>query len=73
MRSLTLVSCRASTLKGKKPEARYTSLAIRPEQTGSTTDNETLYLAAERQLLDGGVEIQIFIANHVENLVNPVR
>jgi hypothetical protein len=63
MRSLTILSSHAQIVKGKKPEARYTGLAVRPEQTFDTTNDESLYLASERQLPDGGVEIQIFLAN----------
>lgn len=66
MRSLTLSSCRSSTVQGKKAEARYTALAVRPEELLTTQDNETLYIASERQLPDGGVEIQVFIGNSTE-------
>lgn len=65
MRSLTLLTCQAGKVHGKKAAARYTSLAVRNEATSLShpDDKETLYLASERPLPDGGVEVQVFVAN----------
>lgn len=65
MRSLVILTNTSRTVKGKRPEARYTGLAVRPEEVAGATDGlgETVYLASERQLPDGGVEIQVFIGN----------
>jgi hypothetical protein len=74
MRSLTLLSCSTYTVDGKRAEARCTSLAIRPEETPLTTgQSETLYLTAERQLPDGGVEIQILVGNCESSIPQQVR
>lgn len=75
MRSLQLVEATARTVHGKRPEACYTRLAVRPEELdGITTgQNETVYLASERPLPDGGVEIQIFVGNAVEQYENSAR
>lgn len=64
MRSLVLLHHESSVVQGKKPESKLSSLAIRPEETSLTSGRgETVYVASERQLPDGGVEIQIFIGN----------
>ena len=74
MRSLTLLSCSTYTVDGKKADARCISLAVRPEETPLTTgQGETAYLAAERQLPDGGVEIQVFIGNCEGSIPQQVR
>lgn len=67
MRSLTVLTSDTHVLKGKKPEARCTGLAVRPEELEgiTTSQGETVYVASERALPDGGVEVQIFISNAV--------
>lgn len=74
MRSLTILTCDVRTVKGKKPEARYTGLAIRPEELEGITSgqDETVYIASERPLPDGGVEVQIFISNAISQDATPV-
>lgn len=74
MRSLTILTSDVCIVKGKKPEARYTGLAIRPEELeGITTGRgETVYVASERPLPDGGVEVQIFISNAISSYSNSV-
>lgn len=65
MRSLTILKHDVRAVKGKRPEARYTGLAIRPEEVEGITSGqgETIYAASERPLPDGGVEVQVFISN----------
>ena len=74
MRSLTVLTCDVRAIKGKKPEARYTGLAIRPEELEGITSGqgETIYIASERPLPDGGVEVQIFISNAAVDYANSV-
>lgn len=74
MRSLTVLTCDVRAIKGKKPEARYTGLAIRPEELEGITSGqgETIYIASERGLPDGGVEVQIFISNASNDYANSV-
>lgn len=74
MRSLTILTYDVRAVKGKKPEARYTGLAIRPEEVEGITSGqgETVYIASERPLPDGGVEIQIFISNVPDGYSNSV-
>lgn len=74
MRSLTILTTDVRTVKGKKPEARYTGLAVRPEEVEGITSgqDETIYAASERALPDGGVEIQIFITNVPTDFANSV-
>lgn len=64
MRSLVLLHHESSIVQGKKPEAKLSCLAVRPEEIALTSSRgETVYVASERQLPDGGVEIQIFVGN----------
>lgn len=69
MRSLTILTHDVRVVKGKKPEARYTGLTIRPEELEGITSGqgETVYVASERPLPDGGVEVQVFISNVPKN------
>ena len=62
MRSLTLLSRSVGKAAGKKPEGRCTAIAVVPAGIIGTNDEELVFLASERQLRDGGVEIQILRA-----------
>ena len=74
MRSLVLLHHESNVVQGKKPESKITSLAVRPEETSLTLDRkETVYVASERQLPDGGVEIQVFVGNSRSSKASIVR
>lgn len=74
MRSLTLLSRTVGKAAGKKPEGRCTAIAVVPAGIIiDTDDEEVVFLASERQLRDGGVEIQILRAvSAVETDEKPV-
>lgn len=73
MRSLTLLSRSVGKAAGKKPEGRCTAIAVVPAGIIDTDDEEVVFLASERQLRDGGVEIQILRAvSAVETDEKPV-
>lgn len=74
MRSLVLLHHESRVVQGKKPESKITSLAVRPEEIPLTLGRgETVYVASERQLPDGGVEIQIFVGNSRDPEASTVR